>query len=555
MAQNSAASWRPWPSLLLLALALGTSVLAHGWGLGGDLPYAPDVDEPIFVRAAIQVAEGHLSPGWFGNPASTLIYPVAGLIRLWYATREPASLLDVSAPELTTLLADEPAPLYLIARLVSAAYGVGAVLLTWLIARRLAGPWAATFAALALSATWLVVSYGQLARADTAGLLFGLLFVVLLLRALDRSRRRDWIIAGAAIGVAVSSRYFMAALGLPYLVAWWLARRRPSPGEGTEASGSPPEPSLATLAGSVAAAAATFLVTSPAIPLHIPAVIEDLVFEARSVHPGADGLSPLANAAWYALDVLPAAVGPVMVALAFAGAVALARRRPRTLLVLGAFAIAYVATVSLSPLHWDRYVIPLVPVVAILAGVALASLPAAMGWVARAIGANETAPPVVSDDRRATAAARIGPTRLAASATALALALVVLAPAALAVVERNSRLATPSTRAIATAWLEDTVAPGTLVCEEMYTTYAPGGGIEVFRVFALADEPMQAYLDRGCRYLLESSAMADRFRDAARYPRESAFYEALPSAALLVQTFEPGPRGRGPIIRAYLLDG
>jgi hypothetical protein len=113
----------------------------------------------------------------------------------------------------------------------------------------------------------------------------------------------------------------------------------------------------------------------------------------------------------------------------------------------------------------------------------------------------------------------------------------------------------PSTRATVTAWLEASLAPGTLVCEEMHTSYAPAGGIEVFRVFALADEPMQRYLDRGCRYLLESSAMADRFRDAARYPLESAFYRALPTSARLVQTFAPGPRGRGPVIRVYQLDG
>jgi 4-amino-4-deoxy-L-arabinose transferase-like glycosyltransferase len=299
----------------------------------------------------------------------------------------------------------------------------------------------------------------------------------------------------------------------------------------------------------------TFLVTSPAIPLHLAQVIDDLAFEARAVHPGADGLSPLGNAAWSALEVLPATVGLPMLALAAAGAVALARRAPSALAVLAAFALGYLATVSLSPLHWDRYVIPLVPVVAILAGVGLASLPAAIERVARGTRPNEGAARAMTGVQGSPASAPAGPMRVAAFVAAVGIALMVLAPGALTVVERNSRLATPSTRAIATAWLESTLAPGTLVCEEMYTAYEPGGGIELFRIFALADEPMQAYLDRGCRYLLESSTMADRFKDAARYPRESAFYEALPSAARLVRTFEPGPGGRGPIIRAYLLDG
>jgi hypothetical protein len=49
--------------------------------------------------------------------------------------------------------------------------------------------------------------------------------------------------------------------------------------------------------------------------------------------------------------------------------------------------------------------------------------------------------------------------------------------------------------------------------------------------------------------------MRVRFDDAGRYPVEHAFYTALPGAARLVQTFDPGLDGRGPLIRVFALDG
>src|SRR5881628_1254421 len=64
--------------IVALALAL------HLVGIRKDLPYTPEIDEPLIVNAAVRIgALIATDPGWFGHPASTLIYSLAGVYRLW----------------------------------------------------------------------------------------------------------------------------------------------------------------------------------------------------------------------------------------------------------------------------------------------------------------------------------------------------------------------------------------------------------------------------------------------------------------------------------------
>jgi hypothetical protein len=59
------------------------SFALHLWGIRGNLPFAAEIDEPVFVTRAIRMAAtGDLSPRWFGHPGSTLIYPLAALYHL-----------------------------------------------------------------------------------------------------------------------------------------------------------------------------------------------------------------------------------------------------------------------------------------------------------------------------------------------------------------------------------------------------------------------------------------------------------------------------------------
>ena len=85
-----------------------------------------------------------------------------------------------------------------------------------------------------------------------------------------------------------------------------------------------------------------------------------------------DPIAPLAY-----LDRLWEAVGPLLL-VAAVGVVAALLRRTRTDLVLLSFAVAYWLTLMPQQAHFDRYVLPLVPVLAVLAGSVRVAVPFAL---------------------------------------------------------------------------------------------------------------------------------------------------------------------------------
>ena len=107
-----------------LAVLLLWAAIFHLWGITKDLPYTPQVDEHIFVfSAARMAATGDPNPHWFGNPGSTVIYPLAGLFHLWNAAAHGGRLLR---PDLGLLRAyhDHAHEFYLIGRLLCVFYGI-----------------------------------------------------------------------------------------------------------------------------------------------------------------------------------------------------------------------------------------------------------------------------------------------------------------------------------------------------------------------------------------------------------------------------------------------
>jgi 4-amino-4-deoxy-L-arabinose transferase-like glycosyltransferase len=524
-------------AVVLLSLALQV------WGIAGDLPYAPDIDEPIFLQAAVRaVSHASLNPGWFGNPGSTTIYPIAALIEVWYLIAHHVPPFAHPMVSIGRELVSNPLPFYLIGRLVSVAYGVGAVVALWLLARRILGNVGGVIATVVLPATAIVVAYGHLVRTDTAGLFFAILALWLIVRALEGGRVRDWALAAVAIGLAVSSRYFFATLVVPYLVAAWLWLRLP-PDPGTAPAGS--RRRWQVPAGALLLAPVTFLVTSPYVLLDFRRAIADIQHEARTVHPGADGLSPLGNLLWYLGDIVPATFSLGLIALAIVGVIVLWRRNGRRLAVLAAFAVSYLVGVSASPLHWDRYVIPLVPVVAIAAAAGVLAIGellvrALARWRVRQ-GEGEVAP---AGTRKSLTS---GPM---ATGVAAAILIALLLPSVATVVAGDRLRAEPGTRAVATDWIVANLSPGSRIAADSGSLYLVPGR-DILQLFSLSDRSLDAYRAGGFRYLVSDSGIADRFQDPVRYPKEHAFYAALDATGRLVASFEAGPDRGGNTIRVY----
>ena len=305
------------PAWLALAAILVLAAVLRLVGIRYGLPFPLlDPDEASIVpRAWRMVHGGGLDPRWFDYP-SGLMYVLAPF-QAW-----------------------EHGPSYLAARLVVAAFGVGAVAGSWWLGRVAYGRRAGLVAAAAVAVCSTHVAYSHVAVTDVP-----LTAAVAVSLALAVTGRLEW--AGLAAGVATGFKYPGVLLVVPLAVVGFRQLRR--------------------LAVSFGLLVVGFAVTSPFVLVH-----------PRQAWADASRVNRLARAGWLGFEhdgSAPAAfahrlwsgLGPVLV-IAVAGlAIALWRRR-RADLVLASFTLAY--GVSLLPLHahFGRYVLPLVPPLGALAG-------------------------------------------------------------------------------------------------------------------------------------------------------------------------------------------
>jgi 4-amino-4-deoxy-L-arabinose transferase-like glycosyltransferase len=483
-------------SLLALVglLALAAALRVPGLRYGLPFPLLSPDEESIVPRAWELVHGGGLDPGWYDYP--TLLLELLAPLQLPY---------------------DEPT--YGAARAVAAAVGIGGVAAAWWLGRSAYGAAAGLLAGAACAVSTVHVVYSHMAVTDV--LLTTLVTVSL---ALLVTGRLEW--AGVAAGLAASAKYPGILLALPIVLVGWREWRR-----------------LAVAAGGALVA---FALTSPFVLVHPGRAWDDVSRVQRLGRAGWLGFeddppTPLAfgERLWEALGpfVLVAAAGLALAVweLVLEQHKLRSRARPGRLrqvrsaapredlvleqhkvadLALASFALVWFAQLLPLDAHFDRYVLPLVPVLGALAG----RLP------------------------------RVAPVALA----------LLLVPLAWSVGEVRE-LTRTDTRVVAHAWIEANVPTDALVAVEPSTpplTPRETIALELPGPGRPSDEnrDLDRLRRRGTDYVLVTGAVADRVvAAAAHYPREAAFYAALDTRAERVLYVAPGGDLGGPWVALYRL--
>ena len=503
-----------WAVLGIMVVSLGLEC----WAVTHDLPY-PGVDEPVFVRPAVHIAStGDLDPHWFGHPGSTTIYPLAGLYHVWDAVAHGGPVFSTD-PVLAHRFAASPGDFYLIGRLWSIVFAIAAIPLVFLLGRRCFS----TAVGLAGAALWavipLAVSYGREVRTDSAGVFFALLSLLLIVRLLERATLRDQLVAGLAVGVGISSRYFLVTLLAALVGAGVIALRRRVPGA-----------SVRGIGAGVGAAVVAFVLTTPYFLLDWSAARASLANESAS-HVGHDGLSPIGNLRWYLGNAIPNVISWPVALLAVTGIVVAVvyRRDPRRLVLLAASATFLVA-ISTSKLHWNRWPLPILPVAVLLAADGLAHLTSAI-------------------------TARVGRRELASAFAVAGVALVALSPAK-DVIQLNVRESRPSTRVVARQWIEKNVPEDSSVVRELKTAPLDDTDLRWMSRFSLpyGGWTLDRYRLDGFRYFVTNAGISGAYTtQARRYPAQALLYHELRQQACLLHVFRPDAHRDGPVIRVYEL--
>jgi 4-amino-4-deoxy-L-arabinose transferase-like glycosyltransferase len=450
-----------WLGLAGVLLVAGTlRIVGSGYGL----PYPLlNPDEASIVPRAWAIANGGgLDPGWYDYPSL---------------------LMELVAPVQAPL--DDPS--YGAARAVAVAIGLLGVAAAWWLGRSAYGNAAGLVGAAAVAVATSHVAYSRMAVTDV---LLTLGVTVALTLAVGGKIE----LAGIAAGLAASAKYPGALLVVPLLVAGWGQWRR-----------------LAVAAGLSFAA---FALTSPFVLLHASDAWADISRVQRLARAGwlgfeDDPVTPLAF-----LDRLWDALGPFLV-LALAGIVLAVLRRRRADLVLASFAVTYWLYLLPLEAHFDRYVLPLIPVLAVLAGSMRAAVPVALVLLAVPLAWSiGDAAELTGTDARVRADGWIA-----------------------ANVPREDRIAAdPSTLPLRGRPVLRLRLPGPGQLEE------PRRDVRRLRA-------------EGVRWVLVSGAVTDRVLAARdRYPEEARFYDELARAAGLRFQADPDRDGlAGPWVRVYRL--
>jgi hypothetical protein len=504
---------------------VGIAFALHAAGIRKNLPYTEEMDEETFVSRAIRVAtSGNLNPGWFGHPGSTVIYPLAGVYHIWHWVAHGGNLTQPD-PDLLTRFIAAPAEFYLLGRLLTISYSVLSIPFTYRIGRhafgRRTGLTGAWFSALSL----LPVIYAQRVRTDSAALFFTSLSLWLCLRLYKHSTTRNHVWAGIAIGLGISSRYFCLALipvllGTNLLIMW----ERLSKPSNIRVNW------VGTMAGLVAVIAG-FAASTPYFLLDLGTAWGNLTTEARSSHLGGDGLPPWGNALWYVTRAIPFSMTWPLAILAAIGVILIVwRRRPQQMLLLF-FAATFLFGISISSLHWSRWIIQTLPLLALFAAHAIDSMILYL-------------------------LARVRPTETIQTILRVSIVLLVSAWPTYQLIMHDIREAAISTRVLAREWIIENLPPGSQLVQEEYAAPLDGTDFVVLFSFSLAERPsLDAYRADGYHYLVASSWVYDRYlAEPERYAQETAFYQILFDEGKLLQRFEPSPVRGGPVLLIYDID-
>ena len=526
-----------WSGLILVGV-LAVAAFLRFKGVSWGLPYSyQDPDEKVVLLRAFRIARGHLNPEFFFYPS--LLFNLIGTA-IWGVSKfyVPHSGITLISP--VTFVTD-PTPYYLIGRSVVATCGVVSVYLMYRLGKEAFSRPVGLVAALFLAVEPLHVRYSHVAVTDVPATMFGLLALLLFLRAARLRSPRTLLFGALAAGLATGTKYNLGMLVVPGVIACWYVYR-----------GQPAAHRVRALAARATRRIAApmllaFVVSTPYAVLDPRHFLGDFVSQNKIVANGWLGFENVHNGYWYNLSVnLLASLGIVLLALGLIGIVLALVRHTRADLILVPYVIVYYLYVSSWHALMDRYLLPIVPLLMVLA------VRACLAPVAR---------PAVR--RRAI---------VVAVATAVLLGAIVLP--ARASINYSRSLSGTDVRTVAKVWIERHLKPGTVIAMEPYGPplvpyfdlrfYAEASlTTPSYTIYKLplplpgASDPrarLRALVAHHVTYVVLSSQVDSRVMAArATYPLQILFYQELTRFGRNVATFTPRPGEQGPTITVYRL--
>jgi 4-amino-4-deoxy-L-arabinose transferase-like glycosyltransferase len=532
-----------WPGLaVVLIVGLGLRL----WGIAQGLPYAYNADEADhFVSRAVAMFGHDLNPHYFANPPA-FTYVLHYLFALAYGGKDGAR----------HAFALHPADVYTLARVAAVVLGVAALWLLYATGARLFGRAIGLLAAAIEAVAFLPVFYSHLALNDVPALAPLTLSLLGSAGVLRKGRRRDYLLAGVGLGLACATKYtagivavvFIAAVAIRFL-------------DGEERAG---RDAIAGIAICTGAALLAFFVANPYSLLDYDSFHHELVHQSTLSAESQGKLgAPRDGGLAYYLWSLTWGLGWLPALAALGGAIAVWRREARLGWLLVPAPLLFLAFMGLQGRYFGRWLLPVFPLLCLLAA-------AFVLWSADLLGC----------------AARRAPAARLGLVFAALLAALVLAQGVVFSVHSGLVLSRADTRNITRAWMVANVParskivaepvspdewarerrPGTSSATNAYrwskypgllSRIAPSGALlkRGFRVVGIENYErtlgpalIDYYTQHGYCTVISGSTQSGRaFADRAQAPLAIAYYRALADKADVIFRSSPYSRGKGPV--------
>ncbi len=312
----------------------------------------PDEDR-LVGRAQHIFATGNWHPGSFFYPGLPFYIDTVAL-HGYYAAGKLLGRYEEPRDFLFDIAVTRPGLHYRISRVVSAAAGVATIVAVYALSLAAYGrSGAALLAAFALAVCHIHVRDSHFATVDVLATLFVTLSLVYACRASFHPTARNFVLAGALAGLAISSKYNVGLVVIPIGVAAFYRGREAWP----------------RLALAAAASAAAFALTSPYVFLRFAEFRRDMSHLEVFLYRAGD------LALWDHLKLtFPHGLGwPLYFFFALGLARALIRRQRPDVLLLS-FAVPFFALMSSARITFPRYILPLFPLLLVFAADIVLSL-------------------------------------------------------------------------------------------------------------------------------------------------------------------------------------
>ncbi len=496
----------------VLALAL----LLRLWGVTFGFPFIYHYDEPSQVNVALRLGRGE-----FGGIRTT-----TGFANILFAEYAAWLGLGRLAGEFSSAaeaaLAWQTHPTYvhiLLGRLTSAFLGTLTVAVVYRLGRCISGRAAGLLAASFLAVAFLHTRSSHYARPDIA--VAFLVCSTVLLTILAVQRRERWYLcgAGAAAGLAIAVKWTAAPVLLPLVLATGYTCVR-------DRAHSPRTSGLVlTLLASGGSFAVGFLLGGFELLMDPSYYLNYRVLQLRHATQGGFWIWQVDTVSGWAfyLKTLNYGLGAVLLILALVGLlrrlVLVVRTRDNGTILMLSFVLPYYVLMGTTRHYFARYVLPLIPFLAVFAADSVLAIAAWLG--ARGVRGRRVI---------------IGALVAVAIAQPLAWS-----------IRHDVLLTRTDTRTLAKEWIEAHIPAGAKFALD-WPVYSPPLSRELYSVkelgqLGLARHPLEWYRQEGFDYIVTSSFVYDLpLRDSAQASTRQAFYTALNDELELVGEFSPYSR-------------